>query len=215
MLIVDPTVASPSNIDVLRHCDVSVNSLTKYAASEGDVIMGAAVVNPASPYAAEFRRLLPGELEPVYSRDLARLAAQISDYEGVIAQINRTAPAVVNFLQKHPRVRSLFWSHQPGSRENYLKLARSPDAIGSMISFTVEGPLATFYDKLRLAKGPSFGMKTTLICPFIYLAHYDLVTSAAGQQTLRTNGLDPELLRLSIGCEPAEEIIDALAEALA
>jgi cystathionine gamma-synthase len=84
-----------------------------------------------------------------------------------------------------------------------------------MISFVVEGPLANFYDRLRLPKGPSFGMKTTLICPFIYLAHYDLVTSPAGRETLKASGLDPELLRLSIGCEPADEIIGALAEALA
>jgi cystathionine gamma-synthase len=58
-------------------------------------------------------------------------------------------------------------------------------------------------------------MKTTLICPFIYLAHYDLVTTAAGQEFLRANSLEPELLRLCIGCEPPEAIVAALAEALA
>jgi cystathionine beta-lyase/cystathionine gamma-synthase len=58
-------------------------------------------------------------------------------------------------------------------------------------------------------------MKTTLICPFIYLAHYDLVTSERGRAELAASGIHPELLRLSIGCEPAEEIIAALAEALA
>ena len=57
-------------------------------------------------------------------------------------------------------------------------------------------------------------MKTTLICPFIYLAHYDLVTSENGRAFLAANGLSPELLRLSIGCEPAADIITALAEAL-
>ena len=45
-------------------------------------------------------------------------------------------------------------------------------------------------------------------------AHYDLVTSESGRETLRANGLSPDLLRLSIGCEPAEQIIAALAEAL-
>lgn len=214
ILIVDPTIASPLNIDVLPHADVVVNSLTKFAASEGDVLAGAVIVNPASPWAAEFRRRLPAELEPVYSRDMDRLATQIGDYDGVIAQINRTAPAVVEFLLQHPRVHSVFWSHHPASKENYLKLARSPAAIGGMVSFSVHGPLGDFYDRLRLAKGPSFGMKTTLICPFIYLAHYDLVTSEPGRAILAENQLDPALLRLSIGCEPAEEILAALAEAL-
>ena len=215
MLIIDPTIASPLNIDVLPFADVVVNSLTKYAASEGDVIMGVVVVNPKSPHAADFRSRLPGELEPVYSRDLHRLAAQIGDTGAVIAQINRTAPAVVDFLRAHPRIKSLRWSHHPSSRENYLKIARDPSALGSMLSFEVDMPLARFYDRLRLAKGPSFGMKTTLICPFIYLAHYDLVTSENGRAFLAANGLSPELLRLSIGCEPAADIITALAEALA
>jgi cystathionine gamma-synthase len=214
ILIIDPTIASPLNIDVLPHADVVTNSLTKYTASEGDVVMGAVVVNPQSPHAAEFRARLPGALEPVYSRDISRLAAQIGETPAVIAQINHSAPVVIEFLRTHPRVKELFWSHHPASRENYLKIARSPESLGSMVSFVVDMPVAAFYDRLRLAKGPSFGMKTTLICPFIYLAHYDLVTSAEGREKLAASGIHPELLRLSIGCEPAEEIVAALSEAL-
>jgi len=48
----------------------------------------------------------------------------------------------------------------------------------------------------------------------MYLAHYDLVTSEAGREKLRANGLDPDLLRLSIGAEPAVALIAAIAEAL-
>jgi cystathionine gamma-synthase len=213
IFIVDPTIASPLNLDVLPFSDLCVNSLTKYAASEGDILAGAVIVNPEGPRAADFRRLLPGELEPVYSRDLLRLAAQIGDFEPLIAQTNRTAPAVVDFLRNHPRVKNVWWSLHPDSRDNYLKFARSPAAVGGMISFTVEN-LADFYDRLRLPKGPSFGMKTTLICPFIYLAHYDLVTTAEGRAQLAVAGLDPDLLRLSIGAEPLEDILAALREAL-
>lgn len=214
ILVVDPTIASPLNIDVLHHADVVANSLTKYTASDGDVILGAVVVNPRSPHAAGFRARLPGALEPVYSRDVSRLACQIGETPALIAQINRTAPAVVEFLRSHPRIKELYWSLHPASRENYLKIARTPESIGSVISFVVDMPVARFYDRLRLAKGPSFGMNTTLICPFIYLAHYDLVTSESGRATLAAAGLHPELLRLSIGTEPADEIIAALAEAL-
>ncbi len=215
IFIVDPTIASPHNIDVLPYCDLAVNSLTKYAASEGDVIMGAVVVNPQSPYATDFKRQLPGRLEPVYTRDVGRLAVQIADYAAVITRVNQTAPAVVEFLRQHPRVKNLRWSGHPDSSENFLRLARSPDAVASMISFKVDGPLADFYDRLRLPKGASFGMKNTLVCPFIFLAHYDLVINEAGRATLHASGLDAELVRLSLGCEPAEDIIAALAEALA
>jgi len=40
------------------------------------------------------------------------------------------------------------------------------------------------------------------------------VTSEAGRTELAASGLDPNLLRLSVGTEPAEDIIAALAEAL-
>ena len=78
----------------------------------------------------------------------------------------------------------------------------------------MRGPLESFYDRLRLPKGPSFGMRTTLICPFMYLAHYDLVKTPEGRAELAANGLDPDMLRLCVGTEPADEIIGALAEAL-
>jgi cystathionine gamma-synthase len=49
----------------------------------------------------------------------------------------------------------------------------------------------------------------------MYLAHYDLVTTTTGRAELELSDLDPDLLRLSVGTEPAEDIIAALAEALA
>jgi cystathionine gamma-synthase len=57
-------------------------------------------------------------------------------------------------------------------------------------------------------------MNNSLLSPFIYIAHYDLVKSAAGRAELAASGIDPDLLRLSIGAEPVEEIIAVLAEAL-
>ena len=83
-----------------------------------------------------------------------------------------------------------------------------------MLSFTLKTPLAPFYDAVRLPKGPSFGMRNSLLSPFFYIAHYDLVKTAAGRAELAASGIDPELVRLSIGGEPLDEIIAALAEAL-
>jgi cystathionine gamma-synthase len=213
-LILDPTVASAFNVNLLPCADVITTSLTKYAASEGDVIAGLAVVNPASPHAARLRTRLASLLEPVYPRDLARLAAQIGKTEALLARVHDNVPHVIGFLEKHPAVRDVFWARRAESRPNFDRVARAPGAVGAMISFTLRGPLEKFYDRLRLPKGPSFGMTTTLICPFMFLAHYDLVTSEAGRAELASSGLDPNLLRLSVGTEPVEEIIAALAEAL-
>ena len=213
-LVLDPSVSSPFSVAVLPHADVVVASLTKYTASEGDVIAGAVAINPSRPDAAALRRAAADWLEPVYPRDLARLAAQIGHTGEVLARIQASVPRVAGFLAAHPKVKEVFWALQPSSRENYLRIARTPAATGGMISFTLRGALEPFFDRLRLAKGPSFGMKTTLICPFMYLAHYDLVTTPAGRAELGASGLDPELLRLCLGVEPVEDIIAALAEAL-
>jgi cystathionine gamma-synthase len=215
-LIVDPSISSFFNLNVLPHADLVVSSLTKYTASEGDLTAGVVAVNPAGPDAAALRTGLATGVEPLYARDAARLARQIDRTSAVLAKIHASTPRVVAFLERHPAVKGVFWALQAGSRENYLKLARSPDATGGMITFTLRPPgaLEKFYDRLRLPKGPSFGMKTTLICPFMYLAHYDLVTTPAGLAELAASRLDPDLLRLCIGTEPVDDIIATLAEAL-
>lgn len=213
-LFLDPSVSSIFNLDVLAHADAVVSSLTKYTASEGDLTAGVIAINPSSADAAELRTRAAAELEPIYPRDRARLAAQISETPDVAAKINATTAQVVAFLESHPKVARVYWALQASSRDNYQRIARHPDATGGMITFTLRVPMEPFYDKLRLPKGPSFGMKTTLICPFMYLAHYDLVTTPAGLAELAASRIDPDLLRLCCGTEPAGEIIAALAEAL-
>lgn len=215
-LIVDPSMSSIFSLNVLPHADLVVSSLTKYTASEGDLTAGLVTVNPAGADAAALRTGAAGAIEPLYARDAARLAWQISETPAVLEKIQASTPQVVAFLEKHPAVQDVFWALHPAGRANYLKLARSPNATGGMITFTLRAPgaLEKFYDKLRLPKGPSFGMKTTLICPFMYLAHYDLVTTPAGLAELAASKLDPDLLRLCIGVEPVAEIIAALDEAL-
>ncbi|HTO04913.1 MAG TPA: PLP-dependent transferase [Opitutus sp.] len=213
-LIVDPSIVSVFNVDVLPHCDVVAASLTKYTASEGDLLAGVCAVNPAGADAEDLRWRIQDDAERIYPRDLARLALEIRAVDEVLDRIHANTAKVAAFLESHPAVRDVFWALHPASRENYLRLARHPNATGGMITFTLRGELTPFYDRLRLPKGPSFGMKTTLICPFMYLAHYDLVTSPAGLAELAASKLDPDLLRLCCGTEPAEEIIAALAEAL-
>lgn len=213
-LVLDPSIASLFCVNVLAHADIVVNSLTKFAASEGDILAGLVAINPDGPDAAALRKRVAQNLEPVYSRDLARLAFEIGGYQRFMAQLNAATPRVVAWLESHPKVKRVYWSLSPESRANYLQIARGDSTVGGMLSFTLHTPLAPFYDAVRLPKGPSFGMKNSLISPFIYIAHYDLVTTAVGRAELAASGIDPELLRLSIGGEPVDEIIAALAEAL-
>lgn len=213
-VIVDPAIASPFNVEVLAHADIVSFSLTKYASHEGDVMAGAAVINPAGPDAAALRATFADELDAPYPRDLARLAAEIGSAPEVVRRINASTPLVVGFLERHPRVDRVWWSQQPATAAHYRRIARTPESVGAVVSFTLRGDIARFYDRLALAKGPSFGMATTLLCPYVYLAHYDLLPQRGGGTTLHDAGLPPELLRLSIGAEPASAIIAALDEAL-
>jgi len=213
-VVLDPTLVSPFNIRLLEYSDVVVNSLTKYAANEGDVIAGSVIINPAGPDAKALRATIAERLDPVYPRDLQRLAAQIPHYESTVQRTNETALEVVDYLRKHPTVDRVWWSLQPDTAENFTKVARRPGNIGSMVSFTVKRPVAEVYDRLLIPKGPSFGMRQSLICPFIYLAHYDLITSEAGREELASGGIPVDLLRLSVGIEPVEDIIAALAAGL-
>jgi cystathionine gamma-synthase len=210
-------MSSIFSLDVLPHADLVVSSLTKYTASEGDLTAGLLAVNPAGPDATALRAAAVPFIEPLYTRDAARLAWQIARTPQILARIEATTPHVVGFLQAHPAVKDVHWALQPGGRDHYLKLARTPQSTGGMITFTLRQPgaLEKFYDRLRLPKGPSFGMKCTLICPFMYLAHYDLVTTPAGLAELAASHLDPDLLRLCVGTEPVEDILATLAEALA
>ncbi|MGH8019320.1 MAG: PLP-dependent transferase, partial [Opitutaceae bacterium] len=210
-MIVDPSIVSAYNVDVAPHADIVLNSLTKYVASEGDVIAGAVVLTPQCPSKRELRTAIAAELEPVYARDLARLAFELRGFDALMPKLNENAREVVDYLRGRKRgLRQLYWSLQDGSRENYLRLARAPDRIGPVISFVVEGSMERFYDAAPFAKGPSFGMRTSLLSPFVYLAHYDLVSSESGRRMLAKAQLPADLLRFSVGAEPVGEIIDAL-----
>ncbi|MDQ8186088.1 PLP-dependent transferase [Pelagicoccus sp. SDUM812002] len=213
-LIVDPTVASPANIDVAPFSDIIVNSLTKYAANEGDVMLGAIAVTEQCPDRDAILNFIKAEVEPPYSRDLSRLAYQLPGYAKLVETVNRNTAEVVAFLETHPKVKVVHWAKQGRSRKNFEKIARHPDAIGGLISFEVEGDFGAFFDATPLPKGPSFGMGSTLLCPYIFLAHYSLVITKEGLETLNRAGINPELMRLAVGQEPVETIIAALAKGL-
>jgi cystathionine gamma-synthase len=213
-LVADPTLASPYNIDLLPHCDVAVNSLTKYAGNQGDVMQGAVVVNPASPWAPVLRETVPNRTIPPYAADLSRMAVEIRDYRSVVGTINANTMVLTDWLQRHPRVAKVFGAYSAESGQHYTRLQRRPHSPGGVVSIQLRGPVADFYDRVEIPKGPSFGTVFTLLCPFLYLAHYNLVSTEEGRAHLRSNGLDAELLRISVGVEEPDQIIAAFQKAL-
>ena len=215
LLFVDPTLAGFHNVNVFPQADVVLHSLTKYFGHRGDLMMGVAAFNPGqSSLVHEWLRLAREIREPPYGRDLEQLAAQIGDSAGVMDAINRNTLAVAEFLESHPRVKRLHWAYGEKTAAGYQKLARGPSRPGGILTLDLAMPLADFYDAAPFVKGPSFGTTFTMMCPFMYLAHYDLVSTPDGRRYLESRGLDPDLIRLSIGTEPVEDIIGGLRQAL-
>ncbi|QYS89772.1 hypothetical protein [Flavobacterium davisii] len=58
-----------------------------------------------------------------------------------------------------------------------------------------------------MPKGPSLGTEFTLVMPYVYLAHYDLLQTEKGRNYLLINKLESELLRVSVGLEQIQEIL--------
>ncbi|MEN9361004.1 MAG: hypothetical protein RL095_2539 [Verrucomicrobiota bacterium] len=224
LAILDPSSAGLVSVDLLPWCDLLCASLTKYAGWRGSTMLGVAVVNPSSPDAAELAPLLAAAIEAPYRRDLDALAAQIGRMEEISLKAGGNALLLAEHLRRHPGVKKVFSPLAPGpSGDNYRRIARASQLPGSLVSIELacasdsglNAAVASFYDRLPCAKGPSFGNDFTLVCPFIYLAHYDLVTNSAGRQHLRQRGLDPELMRISVGTEDFEQIRAAFDAALA
>jgi cystathionine beta-lyase/cystathionine gamma-synthase len=65
-----------------------------------------------------------------------------------------------------------------------------------------------------MLKSPSFGTEFSNCCPYVYLAHYPLTKTHKGRELLDQAGLSPHLLRLSVGLEPVEEIVQCIDRAL-
>jgi len=213
LLVIDPTMASPKNAKVSGLADVVVNSLTKYAGCEGDVMMGSLAFPRSSSLGRELFEKTSELLCPPFLRDLLRMAEQIPSYENFIEQTNQSLIKVVEFLEAHPKIAKVHWAYQSASRESFQRQAGS-DSPGCVASFEVEGSFESFYDRLEMLKSPSFGTQFSICCPYVYLAHYKLLKTKEGQRKLASAKLPQNLLRLSVGTEGPDLIIDALNDAL-
>ncbi|WPJ93978.1 PLP-dependent transferase [Coraliomargarita algicola] len=212
VLMIDPTIASIYNVDVLPFADVLVTSLTKYASCEGDVMIGALALNSASPHYDDLVSPCSNLCQPAYARDLARLACELERAPAVVARMDSNARQLADYLSAHPMVAKV---HYAGYSDRFGQLVRRAGVGGAMITIELKTAMEPFYDALEVMKGPSFGTEYTLVAPFMYLAHYDLVTSEEGRKFLNSIGIAPDLIRISVGVEPVEAIIQAFERAFA
>ncbi len=212
-LILDPSSVGITTLDLLPHADIVCSSLTKYAASKGDVMAGLLVVNPAKSDAQQLLKVARTELEPLHHLDAAVLAAQIQQMPKVSQALSRNAAELARRLSKHAAVVKVRTADTGSTATNFKALQRPGAGAGCLITIELTGEMRAVYDKIDLVKGPSFGVEFTIASPFLWLAHFDEVTSPAGRASVRAAGLDPDLLRISVGLESVEEIWSAFEDA--
>ena len=212
LMLVDNTFASP----ILQRpfelgTDIVMHSMTKFINGHTDVVAGMIV-----PSTNELRR----RIKPAHSylgacmdphqawlvlRGLKTLAMRVRT-----AQDN--ARRVAPFLQSHPKVE---WVRYPGldSHPQHELAERQMDGPGSLISFEVKGGLeagAHLLDNVELMTlAVSLGGIETLI------QHPSSMTHAAMPRDDRLEaGITDGLVRVSIGCEDADDLIKDFEQAL-
>lgn len=210
-LVIDETLGSFLNVDVLPFADIVATSLTKYFSGVGDVMGGSLAINEASELGAELRQYMDGQYEDrLWDEDASVLEANSRDFADRMTVINKNAERVADFLRAHPKVQRV---HYPKfeSPELYRKACRHEAGFGGVFSVVLKNAAEkapAFYDALRISKGPSLGTNYSLACPYTLLAHFNEL------DWVESVGVSPYLVRVSVGLEDEDELIGRFSDAL-
>ncbi len=202
-LIVDDTVATAVNVDVTPWADMIATSLTKNFAGFGDVMGGALILNPAAPRHGAMQDALDNFFEDLlWWEDAVVLAQRSQDFPARMAKINANASALAARLRRHPAVDRLYYPEFTDA-DAYDLVRRNDGGYGGLMSIltkNAKNTAASFFDRLRVSKGPSLGTDYTLACPYTILAHYGELDWA------EACGVSQWLVRVSVGLEDGADL---------
>jgi cystathionine gamma-synthase len=209
LLIVDNTFASPYLQQPLTlGADVIVHSTTKYMGGHSDVVGGALVVADATlgerlAYHQNAMGAIAGPFDSwLVLRGIKTLAVRMDRHTS-------NAKAVVEFLTSHPRVSHVYY---PGleSHPNHDIAARQMRDFGGMVSFRVasgmEGALQVCKAATVFTLAESLGGVESLIEHPYKMTHASVAGSALE--------VPDDLIRISVGIESIEDLIEDLKQAL-
>jgi cystathionine gamma-lyase len=213
MVAVDNTFATPYFQQPLAlGADVVVYSTTKYIGGHSDVIGGVAITNDDAIHETiKFHQNsvggVPGPLDAwLVMRGAKTLALRMREHE-------HNARAVAEFLASHPKVEHVYYPGLP-SHAGHELAKRQMSGFGGMLSFTLrasEEHAMKFAATLRyFSLAESLGGVESLICHPARMTHASLP-----KEDRERRGITDGLLRLSVGIEDAEDLIEDLSSALA
>ena len=213
LTVVDNTFATPYLQRPLElGADIVVHSTTKYLGGHSDVIGGAIVTNDQSLYEQMkfYQNAVGGVPGPfdcfLVLRGTKTLAVRMDRHCA-------NARKIAEFLAQHPKVAKVYY---PGLKEHpqHDIAKRQMRDFGAMVSFEirtdVEGTKA-FIKRLKLwTLAESLGSVKSL------LAHPPTMTHASVEPEVRRKlGINDGLIRLSVGLEDVEDLIEDLEQGLA
>jgi methionine-gamma-lyase len=212
LLIVDNTFASPALCRPLEHgADIVCESATKYLNGHHDVTAGVLAGSAGLVAAARAHQISVGSILDPFPAFLVRRGLKTLTLRMERASAN--ALAVGRFLEGHEKVAQVLYAGLESYPQHELAV-RQLDDSGGMLAFEVEGGREAgerFMNALRLCgRATSLGGVDTVL-------HHPASTSHRQYtpEQLAAAGVSPGLLRLSVGCEDADDIVADIAQALA
>lgn len=212
IVVVDNTFASPYFQQPLTlGADVVVHSTTKYIGGHSDVVGGAALTSSKDFHdVIKFHQNAVGGVPGPHDawltmRGAKTLAVRMREHA-------KNAQAVAEFLEAHPEVQRVYY---PGlaSHPQHELAKRQMSGFGGMVSFTLKGPeqrAIDFANRMHyFSLAESLGGVESLICHPARMTH-----GSIPKEEREKRGVTDGLLRLSVGIEDIEDLIDDLRQAL-
>jgi methionine-gamma-lyase len=212
LLIVDNTFASPALCRPLElGADLVCESATKYLNGHHDAMAGVVAGSRELVEAARAHQNAVGSVLDPFPAFLVRRGLKTLTLR--LERASSNALAVGRFLEAQAKVAQVFYAGLESYPQHDLALRQLADS-GGMLAFELEGGREAgerFMDALELCgRATSLGGVDTVI-------HHPASTSHRqySPEQLAGAGVSPGLLRLSVGCEDADDIVADLEQALA
>jgi cystathionine gamma-synthase len=201
----DNTVATPMLQRPLQlGADISMHSVTKYLSGHSDVLSGALIFREAGALSEKIRNIQQqsGSVPSPFECWLTLRGLQTFPYR--MRAHSESAQQVAAYLSAHPKIEVV---HYPGLPDHpgHNIAAGQMSAFGGLLSMQVNGGQADAFKVCAAVK--LFTHATSLGGTHSLIEHRASVEGAATKSP-------PNLLRLSIGLEHADDLIEDLEQAL-
>jgi len=211
LTLIDSTFATPYNQRPLEFgMDLVLQSCTKYLAGHNDLLAGVVIGRGSILQALrEARGILGSVVDPqnafLLERGLKTLALRVR-------QQNATALTVAGYLERHPKIRRVWYPGLPSHPDHEIAAAQM-SGFGGVVSFEVDGSreaTSRFVDAMRIPYiAPSLGGVESLIEQVAIISYHD-----QSPEERAALGIGDSLVRLAVGIEDAEDILEDLEQAL-